>query len=213
MVRALFLKDKTDPVSPSDLIGAFRVRFPQFASNEQHDTQEVILHLIDVFEQSLGKEFIQDIFNGEDAQETLYTDGMSTIKTSFTTLILDVSEPCRLEDLLEDRKEPVPIEGYVDANGKTQETAAVRHNVTRWPKIVSFTFAMYDYKFPIEIPSEFMGRKLFACVIHHGMKHGGHYALLVKRYDKWFIKDDDTVQELQGIPNFRGAFYQAWFRF
>ena len=50
IVRALFIKGETAPVSPSDLLGAFRNRFPQFASNEQHDAQEVILHLIDVFE-------------------------------------------------------------------------------------------------------------------------------------------------------------------
>ncbi len=212
VVRALFTKDQTEPVSPSDLLGAFRVRFPQFASNQQHDAQEVILHLIDVFEASLGKEIVQDIFNGEDAQETLWSEGMSIVKTPFTTLLLDVTEPCRLEDLIDDRQGERAIEGFVDDNGKKFEVAAIRNKVMKWPRIVSFSFSMYDYKFPIEIPFEFEGRKLFACVLHQGAQRGGHYALLVRRFDKWYLKDDETVREVPHIKTFKGEFYQAWYR-
>lgn len=212
VVRELFTKDKTDPVSPSDLLGAFRVRFPQFVGGAQHDSQEVILHFIDVFEESLGKEVIQDIFNGEEAQETLWSEGMSTIKTPFTTLLLDVGEPCRLQDLLDDRQEEREIEGYIDENGKRFEIAAVRTKVTKWPRIVSFSFSMYDYKFPVEIPFEFEGRKLFACVLHQGVQRGGHYALLVRRFEKWYLKDDESVRELPDFKNFKGEFYQAWYR-
>jgi len=212
IVKQLFLKGKTDPVSPSDLIGAFRIRFPDFADGQQHDAQEVILHLIDLFEHSIGKEFIMDLFNGTEAQETMWEDGMSTIRTPFTTLLLDVSEPCRLNDLLEDRIEPIPIENYKDERGKTYEAAMVRNRIEKWPKFISFSFSMYDYKFPIEIPLEFEGRKLFACVLHQGHKNGGHYALLVKRFDKWYIKDDESVREVPQIQSLRGEFYLAFYR-
>ena len=211
LVRELFLKDRSDAVSPSDLLGAFRVRFPQFANHGQHDAQEVVLLLIDVFEKSLGKELVQEIFNGEDSQETLWSGGVSTVKTPFTTLVLDVSEPCRLQDLLDDRLEEHDIEGYVDSHGKTHDVAAIRHRVTKWPRIVSFSFSMYEYKFPIEIPFEFEGRKLFACVLHQGVQRGGHYALLVRRFDKWYLKDDETVKEVEPI-HFKSEFYQAWYR-
>lgn len=211
VARELFTTSKTEPVNPDDLLGAFRTRFPQFAGHQQHDTQEVILHFIDVFEESLGKELVQGIFNGEDSQETLWSEGMSTIRTPFTTLLLDVSEPCRLQDLLEDRQEERAIEGYMDENGKRFEVAAIRNKVTKWPRIVSFSFSMYDYKFPIEIPFEFEGRKLYACVLHQGAQLGGHYALLVRRFDKWYIKDDTSVQEFD-IKIFKGEFYQAWYR-
>jgi ubiquitin C-terminal hydrolase len=199
-------------VSPSDLLGAFRIRFPDFANAGQHDAQEVVLNLIDVFETALGKELIQNIFNGEEAQETVYPTGMSTVKTPFTTLIIDVSEPGRLEDLVTDREEYTGIEGYTDNTGKTHTVAAVRNRVSRWPNIISFTFAMYDYKFPIEIPKEFQNKKLFACILHRGHRAGGHYALLVKRFDKWYIKDDETVHDVQEPDGFRGEFYQAWYR-
>jgi ubiquitin C-terminal hydrolase len=212
VVKQLFTKDKTDPVSPSDLLGAFRVRFPEFSDGRQHDAQEVILHLIDVFENSLGKEFVTDLFNGTEAQETMWDGGMSTIKTPFTTILLDVAEPCRLQDLLEDRLEPITVENYTDSDGKQHEAVMVRNRIEKWPKFISFSFSMYDYKFPIEIPLEFDGRKLFACVMHQGHKNGGHYALLVRRFDKWYIKDDERVTEISQIETLRGEFYLAFYR-
>lgn len=212
VIRQLFIKDETSPVSPSDLLGAFRARFPRFAGHQQHDAQEAVLLLIDIFEESIGKEFIQNLFNGEDVQETMWDEGMSTLKTPFTTLLLDVSEPCRLHDLIEDRLEPIAIENYVDDSGKTHNIASVRNRVGRWPKFTSFSFSMYDYKFPVELPFEFEGRKLFACIMHQGHKNGGHYALLVRRYDKWYIKDDESVREVPGIESLRGEFYLAFYR-
>ena len=212
VVKQLFVKGKTDPVSPSDLFGAFKVRFPEFADGRQHDAQEVILHLIDVFENSLGKEFITDLFNGEELQVTSWPSGSSKLATPFTTLLLDVSEPCRLQDLLKDRSEPISVENYTDSSGTTHPHASVQTRVGRWPKFTSFSFSMYDYKFPIEIPFEFENKKLFACIIHLGVKNGGHYATLVRRYDKWYIKDDETVREVPRTENFRGEFYMAFYR-
>jgi ubiquitin C-terminal hydrolase len=113
---------------------------------------------------------------------------------------------------LEDRLEPIPVENYQDSNGTTHEAAMIRNRIEKWPKFVSFSFSMYDYKFPIEIPFEFEGRKLFACVLHQGHKNGGHYALLVRRFDKWFIKDDERVTEIPHIQALRGEFYLAFYR-
>jgi len=211
VIKQLFIKDKTDPVSPSDLFGAFRVQFPEFADGRQHDAQEVVLLLIDVFEKSLGKELITDLFNGDEVQVTSWDGGSSRVSSTFTTVVLDVSEPCRLGDLLSDRKVPILIENYKDDQGREHDARVLRH-VSRWPKFTSFSFSMYDYKFPIEIPFEFEGRKLFACILHQGHRNGGHYALLVRRFDKWYIKDDERVSEVPAIQTLRGEFYQVWYR-
>jgi ubiquitin C-terminal hydrolase len=208
-VKQLFLKDKTNPLSPDTLFSAFKERFPQFGDGQQHDAQEVVIHMIDVFERSLGKEFIMDLFNGEEVQETVWDGGRSVKRTPFTTLFLDVSEPCRLHDLLTPKT--FSIENYKDDSGKVHEHATVQTRVDRWPKFISFTFSMYDYKFPIEIPLDFEGRVLFACIVHMGSRHGGHYALVVRRFDKWYIKDDASVTEVHEPPR-RGAFYQVWYR-
>jgi ubiquitin C-terminal hydrolase len=217
VVKQLFIKGKTDPVDPRELLVAFRTRFPQFAGYGQHDTQEVILHLVDLFEQSLGKEFITDLFNGEETQVTEWGGGetpknFSLVKTTFTTMLLSVTEPCRLQDLLKDRTDPISIENYKDDSGRVHEKATVQTRVSRWPKFTNFSFSMYDYKFPIEIPLEFEGLKLFACVMHQGHRNCGHYALLVRRFDKWYIKDDERINEIPEVTGLRGEFYQAWYR-
>ena len=211
VMKQLFIRDRTDAVSPSDLFGAFRVQFPEFGDGRQHDAQEVVLLLIDVFEKSLGKELVTDLFNGQEDQVTSWDGGSSRVSTTFTTLFLDVTEPCRLCDLLTDRKVPILIENYKDDQGR-EHTAHVLRHVTRWPKFTSFSFSMYDYKFPIEIPFEFEGLRLFACILHQGRRNGGHYALLVRRFDKWYIKDDERVTEVPGLQTLRGEFYQVWYR-
>lgn len=212
VVKQLFIKGENTPVSPSDLLGAFRARFPRFSAGQQHDAQEVVLVLIDVFEESLGKEFVTNLFNGEETQETVWEGGTSKMSHSFTTLILDVTEPCRLQDLLEDRQKSILIQNYTDQEGSNHAQAHVTNHVVRWPKFTNFSFSMYEYKFPIEIPFEFEGRKLYACILHRGHAQGGHYALLVRRYDKWYLKDDESVTEVPDISVMRGEFYQVWYR-
>lgn len=212
VVKQLFIKGKTDPVNPRDLFGAFRTRFPEFADGSQHDAQEVILHLIDVFEHSLGKEFITDLFNGTELQETSWSEGTSIIRTPFTTLLLDVTEPTNLHDLLQKRMNPISVQNYIDSGGKTHESATINNRIEKWPKFISFSFSMYDHKFPIEIPLEFEGRKLFACVLHRGHKNNGHYALLVRRFNQWYVKDDESVTIVPEFKTLRGEFYLAFYR-
>lgn len=212
VVRELFIKDRTDPVCPGPLLAAFRARYAAFANPGQHDAQEVVLLFIDAFETALGREFVAEIFNGEDAQETTWPGGTSVVRTPFTAMILDVNEPCRLKDLLDERSESISIENYTDDSGRTHAVAGVRRAVARWPRVACFSFSMYNRKFPVEIPLEFEGRRLFACIIHMGVQHGGHYALLVRRYDTWYIKDDEIVREVPQIETLRGEFYMAFYR-
>ena len=211
VARQLFLKDVGGPVNPEALLAAFRTRFPSFAGGAQHDAQEVIVLLIDVFEKSIGEKFIRSIFNGQECQETVYPGGISKKNSEFVTLILGPTGPTSLDKLLEARLNHVGIEGYMDDDGRRHHVAAVRTVVTQWPRVFGVTFSMYDQKFPIEIPQELEGHKLFAAVIHHGIQWGGHYALLVRRRDKWYIKDDETVTELNDVPKC-APFYMAWYR-
>lgn len=211
VARQLFLKGESGPVDPRDLLGAFRTRFPAFANLGQHDAQEVIVLLIDVFEKSIGQKFIRSIFNGTERRETVYPGGLSKNESEFVTLILSPEGPAKLEDLLIKRQKHVGIDGYVDDSGKRHHVAATRTLVATWPRVVGITFSMYEQKFPIEIPQELEGRKLFALVLHHGIAWGGHYALVVRRWDKWYLKDDDVVQEIPEPPRV-GPFYMVWYR-
>lgn len=211
VVTELFTSGKFDPVNPKALLHAFRTRFPAFEGGAQHDAQEVIILLIDVFEKSIGQKFIKSIFNGVETQETVYPGGISKKNSEFVTLMLHPDGPTSLEGLVQKRLKHVGIEGYEDDTGKKHHVAAVRQVVTTWPRVFGVTFAMYNNKFQIEIPQEFEGRKLFAIVLHHGIQWGGHYALAVRRFDKWYIKDDETVSEINEVPK-TGPWYMAWYR-
>lgn len=106
-----------------------------------------------------------------------------------TTHLVAVMEPAGLEDLVEVR------------------------DVVEWPLITSFTFVMYDHKFPVILPFEFNNKKLYAVVMHKGSSDEGHYALLVKVHGRWFLKEDANVYELPcQIETMRGDFYMAFYR-
>lgn len=173
VLRSLLVKGDDSPVDPIELLGAFRERFPEFEERKQHDSQEVVLKLMDVFEKSIGL----TVFNGREAGQLM------------TSLLLPVLEPCSLGDLLEG------------------------HAVEEWPQVISFTFVMYDHKFPVVLPFQFMDKNLFAVIMHKGDAVEGHYALLVKVHNTWYIKEDAHVYEIPyQIELMRGEFYMAFYR-
>jgi ubiquitin C-terminal hydrolase len=207
----LFRIHETGPVNPSSLLSAFRAKFPDF-QHGQHDAQEVVIILLDVFENSLGKNLIQGIFNGQETQEVAWRDGKTQRVTPFTILLIDVNSEASLDELVNRRADPVPLENYVDDSGQTHAVAALRNVITHMPKVLGISFSMYMNKYPIQIPLTFQGLRLFSCIIHHGMRHGGHYVLLVRRYDSWYIKDDENVRQVPEPKDLKGSFYMAWYR-
>jgi hypothetical protein len=130
----------------------------------------------------------------------------------FTVLLIDVGAESTLQELVDRRADPVPIENYTDDSGETHPVAAIRNVITEWPRVLGVSFSMYTNKYPIHVPLEFRGLRLFSCIIHHGIQHGGHYVLLVRRYDRWYIKDDEDVREVPEPKDLKGSFYMAWYR-
>jgi ubiquitin C-terminal hydrolase len=212
IVKELFKKDDS-VVCPLPLIGMFRQKYKSFDNPYQHDSQEVILCLIDTFEQTLGKEFIKNIFNGEETTETTYPGGTSVYKNEFVTILFPLMKggTVDLMDLVENKNKFQKISDYKDSDGNVHPEAETRTIVTRWPEIISFTFGMYDLKTVVKIPQTFKNKNLFAVVVHQGVVHGGHYVLAVKRHNKWYMKDDEAVVELSEPP-MNGHFYMVWYR-
>ena len=211
LVRELFSKSETRAACPLPLIGAFRGKFSRFDNLNQHDSQEVILCLIDTFEETLGKEFIKKIFNGEETTETVYPGGKSTYRSDFVTMLFVLDGPSDLMDLIKNKNNFQKISGYKDTEGTEHAEAETRTIVTRWPEIISFSFGMYGRKSTIKVPQEFEGKRLFAAVVHQGGPNGGHYALAVKRHGEWYLKDDESVLKMSEPP-MNGYFYMVWYR-
>lgn len=160
----------------------------------------------------MGREYIHKIFNGREIQEITWSDGRSEVSHTFVTIVLTPESPeASLEELIKSREAPSSLEGYVDAKGTVHETAHVQTRVAEWPYVAAFTFACWSWPKPvINLPEVFEGRDLFAVMVHVGSVHGGHYALIARFKDKWYLKDDATVVPI-GPPT-RGPFYMAFYR-
>jgi hypothetical protein len=170
--------------------------------------------MIDVFENSLNKQFIKRIFTGREAQETVYPGGKSIRTDDFVSIMfptVSAPEEVTLGELVRRREKHTALSGYTDDGGQTHSVAAVCQRVVEWPIVATFTFGMYGPKSTVILPEIFEKRKLFAVVLHAGMMHGGHYAVAVRHGDKWVIKDDETIHELKEAP-LKGQFYMAMYR-
>jgi ubiquitin C-terminal hydrolase len=50
---------------------------------------------------------------------------------------------------------------------------------------------------------------LIATAVHVGRQSDGHYVSFVKRRNKWFLMDDDAVQEHE-LPNEAGYYFMIY---
>jgi uncharacterized UBP type Zn finger protein len=213
ILKELF-KDETSPVNPRGLLHAFKNKFPEFNNLNQHDSAEVIFKLIDVFEKSVGKELITDIFNCEIIQETKWIDNVkknSILKSSYTIIDLYVDDNSDLYNLIKKNNAQSEILDYKDDYGRIFN-AVKTNSFSKFGKIISFSFSMYEEKYKISIPMKFEGRTLFSCIIHNGVANSGHYGILVKNVN-WYIIDDCSVSEIKlDESEISGSFYMAFYR-
>jgi len=196
--------DREDAVDPTPLLVAFRARFPSFAEDEQHDAAEAIILLLDVFETSLSKDFMDGLFLGEQTT-TITTMGEDTemherkMVDNFTTLPVPVLEPgLDLEDLLDDACTSSLLKDYRDPDGVTHWAASVATHITRLPRVCIFVLSNSQH-WPVNLPQTFEGRKLVALIAHAGKDCFGHYIAAANIKDVWWVKSDDEVFEL-GFP-------------
>jgi len=190
-----------EPLDPRPLFTKFQERFPTFNSMQQHDTHEAVLCIIDAFEKSLGKEFINSIFYGNEDQVITYPGGSSTRTQEFMSLFVD-------SPLSEYNKYHI-LDNYVDEAGKTYHVAALQSIIKKTGECLTITFTQ---KCAVkDIPLEYMNCKIFALVIHWGISNGGHYAAYTKHKGKWYLVDDETKTEVD-TPDENAPCSMVWYK-
>jgi ubiquitin C-terminal hydrolase len=211
LVRQLW---RTEPRFSADVrpfYAAFCVRFPRFANRWPHDTQEVVLELLDTFEQSLGRKFIQDIFNGTETQVVTYPGGMSETPSSYTIMVVEPEKSGQtLEELLDRRESGDAFSGYVDAAGQEYRIAVKQMRPEVMPPIFVVSFSQYTGRRTVSVPRTYGAHVLFGLVVHQGSTHGGHYTVFVKHKGVWRHIDDTSVVEAE--PPTHGDYYMAWYK-
>lgn len=190
---------------------AFTRKYTSFANLQPHDVQEVVLSLIDTFENALGVDFVWSIFNGTETQEVTYPKGVSRKEHDITTIVVTPRDQNQtLASLLEQREGYEAFSGYIDDAGEEYNAAVTRTIVSKWPSIVIVSFNQYDAKYMVNVPRTFDDNALFGLVVHYGHFVGGHYAAYVKHKGAWRYYDDDSVIEQE--PPETGEYYMAFYK-
>lgn len=208
LVRDMWKSSDTSAIHPGRILGELRSRFSQFRGFEPNDVQEVVLCIIDVFEKSLGDEWIKKHLYGKSKSTVTWSDGSSETSELFACRMLEQDEhPLSIRE--------TKIQGYVDAQNNTWDEATIRVSPDSLGTILMVSFNMYNSKNNVTLPLEFSfgGKiyKLFSAALHLGSHLGGHYAAIVCHKGKWVIKDDCTIIE---INEFRpeGPYYFAMYK-
>ena len=204
VVRKMWLDKGCDgPVHPGPLLGALCARFSQFKGGHPCDVQEVILCMIDIFEKSLDKAWVESIFYGQQVQVVAWPKGKKEGPPELfaSLMIYPTQNDLTLDELIRKHEEVNSLEGYQDDQGNTWPIAGTQTKISKDPKILMVTFRMYDEKKTIKLPEVFREKyHLFAAAVHHGSTIGGHYTALVKHKGKWYHKDDVSVEEVNYFP-------------
>ena len=190
-----------------DLLSEFRKKFPRFGSREQHDVQEAVLCIIDILETSRPE--IKKWFYGKKTQETIWPGGKSSSQEDFSVHLI-TSNGRDMGKLLSDSTDWNTIENFQDTEGKTHHVATTRMLFSNLPQVFMISFDRKSHVQVIEnIQIGGSEYNLISTAVHMGHQNDGHYVSFVKRRNKWFLMDDDSVKE-HPLPDEAGYYFMVY---
>lgn len=207
LVKEVWLSPNKTPIQPVELLHELRRRYSQFRGAQPNDVQEVVLCIIDVFEKSLGLEWIQKHFYGKTKTVVTWPEGSSDTSDVFACKMLENSE-----DFF---SKTTTISGYKDTSDKVWDEADVCVSTESIGTVFMVSFNMYQSKQNVTLPKqfEFQGKhyKIYCAAMHLGSHLGGHYAAVVCHKDKWYIKDDDMITDVDDLHE-TGPYYFCMYK-
>lgn len=202
VVQELLRPDDESAVDSLPLLRAFRQRFPAFDNRRQHDAAEALVLLVDVLEESLGKEYVDQLFGGVSTQTVTFLKPSATSPCSvsrrhqpFVSLTLPVTEPgFSVDELLDQMAEPSAVYDYVDDDGEVHVVAMCATELTRVPAACILVFGSHNAHFNVRLPLEWRGMRLRSFVVHQGGDGSGHYVFAGRAKGSWVAKSDEHVE-------------------
>ena len=163
--------------------------------------------IIDILECAEPK--FKEWFYGKKTQETIWPGGKSSNEEEFSVHLIN-SEGKDLGKLLSESTDWNTIENFEDTEGKKHHVATTRMLFSKLPQLLMISF---DRKSHIHIIEKLIIDKyeynLISTAVHVGRQHDGHYVSFVKRKNKWFLIDDDTIQEHE-LPEEAGYYFMIY---
>jgi hypothetical protein len=163
--------------------------------------------IIDILECTEPK--LKEWFYGKKTQETIWPGGKSSNEEDFSVHLIN-SEGKDLGNMLSESTDWNTIENFEDTEGKKHHVATTRMLFSKLPQLLMISF---DRKSHIHIIEKLIIDKyeynLISTAVHVGRQYDGHYVSFVKRKNKWFLIDDDTIQE-HSLPEEAGYYFMVY---
>ena len=204
---AVYWKKGEENVNVTPLLNSFKKQFPRFKTNEQHDTQEAILCIIDILERA--RPYIKHWFYGKKTQETIWPGGKTSKEEDFSVHLIR-SSGNDMGEMLKKSTDWDVIDNFEDTTGKVHNVATTRMVFSKLPQVLMISF---DSKSHIQIIENILIDKyeynLVSSAVHMGEQDDGHYVTFAKRKNKWFLINDETIKEHE-LPDEAGYYFMVY---
>jgi len=190
-----------------NLLEEFQKQYPRFKSSEQHDVQEAIMCIIDILERAEPE--VKKWFYGKKIQETVWPGGKSSNEEDFSVHLV-TSSGNDMAKMLSKSTDWNVIDNFEDTSGKVHHVATTRMIFSKLSQVLMISF---DTKSHIKIIENIhiggLEYNLIATAVHVGHQYDGHYVSFVKRRNKWFLLNDESVQEHE-LPLEAGHYFMVY---
>jgi hypothetical protein len=194
-------------MSVNPLLSEFQKQFPRFKSLEQHDVQEAVLCIIDILERAEPE--VKKWFYGKKTQETVWPGGKTTSEEDFSVHLIP-SNGKDMGEMLKKSTDWNVLENFEDTDGKVHNVATTRMVFSKLSQVLMISF---DQKSHVKIIDAIhiggVEYSLIATAVHVGVQDDGHYVSFVKRRNKWFMINDDSITETN-LPQEAGYYFMVY---
>ena len=211
-VKNFWLNKNNTIENPVKLLKYFKEKNPDFDNPQQQDCQETLFLLLDMFE----KDIIEKIFYFDLIQETICKSEKSIYYEHTNIFMMYPQESGKtLHELITHNQQWNTLEDYKDSKNIVHNIATTRTMFWTPPRILVFSLKMYNNKIKSKIDeifdlnpyihenSKFKNKDnqyyLFGMCSHMGSINGGHYISYTKHKEKWYIKDDESCNEVKNL--------------
>ena len=224
IVKNYWTNKSSNMENPGKLLDIFKKYYKHFDNSQQHDAQEVMVNILDLLHKGTktreiinprmvknnewdlkSKSLIKELFVGQIEKKIIYPQGESVTRENCTHLMFTPLRHTTLEELMEEMHKDEVIEGYQDHSGKTHRVAVMKHQFINRPSVLIMCFNMFVKKVNVKLPVIWEDYKLIACCLHMGSTRSGHYVAFTLHKGKWYLKDDESVREMN--PNLNNQYY------
>ena len=213
LVSLNWLGKKDTPLKINKLLELICERFPQFRGYNQQDSHEILTCLFEAFDKSIPR--VREMFYSTITQHVVSSKEDNRTLQRNLVIFLEPNTDTDLETLLDTFCDIRTVSG-------TKSTTCIQDQFWYLPQTLIFCFKLYHRKHRINVPEKLDMTKwtrskkcaakyiLYATSTHHGGTRGGHYTAYTKHKNKWYLKNDTSVQETEYQP--LAGHYMAFFK-